>query len=439
MTLPRIIQVDRPCPANALRLDQGVLPCVDSMMARGMRVDILHLRHVGRLVDRRLAEIEGEIESCLSPLPVPLLTSPQQIAELLFEQLRVQGDADVPRTPKGRYSTEERFVLQFRENHPFIPLLFDHREVAKLKSTYVESLINSADHEDTIYTDINVALARTGRFSSSNPNLQNIPRPTGSSDPWPPDWGKLLRNAFVARPGYLLTSCDLSQIELRVLAHLSGDKEFIGAYRQKDADLHTLTASRIFSVRPENVTKTQRDAAKTINFAIAYGITPQGLQLRLLENGVGFFTLDRCSQLIQLFLHEAYPGVGLYLDNQYARVKRFGASWTMFGRVRWIPEAKSPVEYRRAAALRQAGNHPIQGSAGDILKNGFIRVWPHVEEWGEEWHLLLQVHDEGISEVVKEYAEDQVAVFKWALEGAAEMLVPIKASGDIAERWGDLK
>jgi DNA polymerase-1 len=434
---------------QARRIDLGILPAVDSMTANGIRLDIPHLRSVGLLIDKQLAQIEGEIESILDPLPVPLLSSPQQISDLLFRTLQVQGNADVPRTPKtGRYSTEERYVKQFADNHPFIPALLTHRGLSKLKGTYVESLIKQADSESIVRGNINVTKARTGRLSMDEPNLQQIPRPTGegvwdvaealaASGPLTIDWGRMIRNAFIARPGRVLTSCDQSQIELRVLAHLSQDKNFLSAYLQ-GTDLHALTASLLFKVPIAQVTKRQRSAAKTINFAIVYGISAQGLQLRLLEDA-GYFDLEECQSMIQRWLHIAYPGVGQYLQSQFERAQRFGAVWTMFGRTRWLPEARSANQYRRAAALRQAGNTPIQGSAGDTLKIGFGIVWPEIEAWGDDWLLLLQVHDEGISETWPRLAEQQTAIFKSALESATTMRVPIVASGDIAERWGDLK
>ncbi|MCX7981507.1 MAG: DNA polymerase I [Syntrophales bacterium] len=346
------------------------------------------------------------------------INSPKQLQSVLFEKLKLPPG----RKTKEGYSTDVEVLTQLASLHELPAELLAYRSLSKLKSTYVDNLPQLVNpRTKRVHTSYNQAVTATGRLSSSNPNLQNIPIRTPE--------GKRIRQAFIAPPGYLLISADYSQVELRVLAHLSGDENLLAAFH-RDQDIHRETASKIFGLAPEEVTETMRRQAKVINFGIIYGMSAFGLAKELgIHQKVAQAYIDE-------YFHK-YPGVKNYLSHLLEEVRNKGYTTTLFQRRRYIPEIGSNNNTLRQMAERMAINTPIQGTAADIIKLAMIRLNQAIKSRGLDAHLIIQVHDELVVEVKEEEREAVAEIMKQVMEGVIELKAPLKVEIGWGKNWDE--
>lgn len=389
------------------------------MEETGIAVDAEALRNVARELGEEAARLERE---CYELAGRDFnLNSPIQLRDILFNQLKL-GVRGLKKTKSG-YSTDADTLEKLAAVHPMPRKLLEYRAVTKLKSTYADALGSLIDQRSgRIHTTFHQALTATGRLSSSDPNLQNIP--TRTED------GLRIRRAFVAAPGHVLLSADYSQIDLRVLAHLSADPTLTSAFREGQ-DIHVRTATELLGVPPQQVDLNARRIAKTINFGIIYGMGPQRLAAEL---GI---PLAEASDYIKRYF-ERLDGVRNFMDETLAKAREAGYVTTMYGRRRYLPELRSPEGGARAQAERIAINTPIQGTAADLIKVAMIRLAAELKHRGLAARMLLQVHDELLVEVKENVLEQTKEVVKREMEGAAALMVPLKADLKWGPNWAQL-
>ncbi len=387
------------------------------MEKRGISINRELLVQFGEMLSQRITDCETLIYS-YSEAPFNI-NSTKQLGELLFDKL---GLPPVKKTKTG-YSTNADVLDKLKTKHPIIPAIMDYRMLTKLKSTYADGLIKQIDADGRIRTTFQNLVTATGRLSSTEPNLQNIPVRT--------DLGAEIRKMFVPKPGCVLVDADYSQIELRVLAHIANDKTMQAAFCG-GVDIHTATASQVFGVPVENVTPLQRRHAKAVNFGIVYGIS----EFSLAED-IGV-TRYEAKEYIENYLAN-YAGVRKYMKDVVATAREIGCTETMFGRKRYIPELKSSNFNIRSGAERIALNTPIQGTAADLIKLAMIRVEYALNEHYPEAQLLLQVHDELIVECPEEIAPQVAELVSREMEGIASLSVPLTADAKYGKSWYDAK
>jgi len=388
------------------------------MEAVGIMVNPSTLTEYGHILDKRLAELTKGIYECAGE--AFNIQSPAQLGVILFEKLGLKGGK---KTTQG-YSTAADELEKLTESHPIVPLVQEYRVHAKLKSTYVEGLLPLIDPATSrIHSTFHQALTATGRISSAEPNLQNIPVRM--------PLGRELRKAFVPKPGCIFVDADYSQIELRVLAHISGDEILINAFREGQ-DIHRLTASQVLGVAPEDITPDQRNNAKAVNFGIVYGISAFGL-----SQDIGISTKEADGYIKGYF--EKYPKVKAYMDETIEKAKTEGYVSTIYNRRRAMPELKSPNFNQRAFGARVVMNMPIQGTAADIIKIAMINVTKRLKAEGLTSKLILQVHDELLLEVPHEELSTVKTILKVEMESAATLKVPLVADVNTGESWYDTK
>lgn len=408
---------------HLLKLYQEIeLPLI-KVLARmefnGVKVDKEWLNSLSERLGKRLDIIVDKAHSLAGE--EFNLNSPKQLGEVLFEKL---GLPVIKRTKTG-YSTNASVLEKLEGKHEIIPLISEYRELAKLKSTYIDSLPPLVNEESgKIHTSFNQMVTATGRLSSTDPNLQNIPIRT--------EEGREIRKAFIpSSEDMLLLAVDYSQIELRVFAHLSGDKKLKEAFNS-GADIHTETAAEVFEVAPEEVSPNLRRHAKVINFGIAYGMSSYGLSQDL------DIPVEEAQEYIDKYF-ERFSGVKEYMDQTIKKVKECGYAETMFGRRRYIPEINSSNYHRRSFAERTAVNTPIQGTAADIMKKSMLDVYDALKEADFELNILLQVHDELVFEVDRSDLDAAAKLIKDKMENTAELDVPLLVDLQIGENWRDKK
>ena len=387
------------------------------MEREGMAIDREQLEQFGIMLQSRIADCEKLIyEYSDGPFNI---NSTKQMGELLFEKL---GLPPVKKTKTG-YSTNADVLERLRDKHPIIPAILDYRMLTKLKSTYADGLMKVVGQDGRIRTTLQNLVTATGRLSSSEPNLQNIPVRS--------DLGAEIRKMFVARPGYVLVDADYSQIELRVLAHIAGDQTMQNAFAT-GMDIHTATAAQVFGIPAESVTPLQRRHAKAVNFGIVYGIS----EFSLAEDiGVSRY---QARAYIDHYL-ENYHGVRDYMKQVVADARSTGYTKTLYGRRRYIPELSSSNFNIRQSAERIALNTPIQGTAADIIKLAMIRVDGALAEKFPEARLLLQVHDELIVECPQEIAGEVAELVSREMGSVAALAVPLLAEAKIGKNWFEAK
>ncbi len=386
------------------------------MEMTGIRVDREFLEALSQRYRARIAELEAEIHREVGG--EFNINSTQQLREVLFDRLGLKPSR---RTRTG-YSTDADVLAGLAGEHPVIDRLLEYRRLVKLQGTYVDALPRLI-HPETgrVHTSFNQAVASTGRLSSSDPNLQNIPIRT--------EEGREIRRAFVAEPGWVLIDADYSQIELRILAHLSGDAALREAFAC-DADIHRMTAARVMGVDPDRVDDEMRSRAKAVNFGIIYGMGARGLARSL---GIG---VDEARRFIDDYF-ASYPGVKRFIDDTIRRARDEKAAWTMLGRVRRLPDIDSTNGRARSFAERVAVNTPVQGTAADIIKLAMLEVDRALADRGLRARMLLQVHDELLLEAPEDEAEAACALVRECMEGAVTLEVPLRVDVGTGRTWLD--
>lgn len=389
------------------------------MEQRGFMVDAVTLEELSADFGRQMNRLSDSIYS-MAGEKFNIL-SPKQLAVILFEKLKLTPQ----KKNKSGYSTDAAVLEKLAGEHDIVPLILDYRFVSKLKSTFVDAMLTLAreDSDSRIHTTFNQNVTATGRISSTEPNLQNIPVRT--------DVGREIRRAFVAKKDCVLVDADYSQIELRLLAHMSGDERMIAAFNS-GADIHASTAAEVFGTALDKVTKEQRSAAKAVNFGIVYGISAFGL-----ANNI-HTTPKEAASFIERYL-ERYVGIKNYMKESVERGKRLGYAATMYGRRRDLPELSSSNFNMRSFGERVAMNMPIQGTAADIIKLAMVNVEASLKKEKLESRLILQVHDELIIEAPQEEAERVKTLLKECMESVVRLKVKLIADVHCAKTWDEAK
>lgn len=388
----------------------------------------------GILIDKKyLTELSIEYHRLLSGLEQKIyqvagqefnINSPKQLGEVLFDQLKLSLKG-LRKTAGGARSTKESELIKIKDAHPVIPLILDYREYQKLLSTYIDNIPQMTDENDRLHTTLNQAGTTTGRMSSSNPNLQNIPVREGA--------GEKIRRAFVASPGHKLVSFDYSQIEMRILAELSQDQDLMEIFKT-GKDVHTSVAARVFRVDEGAVTKEMRRQAKVINFGIIYGMGVNALKTNL-------GTSREEAQKFYDDYFATFPTIRAYFDEVVSSAYRNGYTETLFGRRRYFPELKSHLPFIRAGAERMAMNAPLQGTAADLVKMAMIKVEKllETEKLKKRVHFLLQIHDELMFEIEENLADKISPLIDGVMESVFPLSVPLATNWAIGKNWSELK
>jgi DNA polymerase-1 len=384
----------------------------------GIKIDLDYLGDMATDLDKRISELESE---CYELAGEHLnLGSPTQLRVLLYDKLGLK----TTRRTKSGLSTDARALQQLVDQHPFVPKLLEYRELSKLKNTYVDALPPLVDPEDgRVHTTYDQTVAATGRLSSTNPNLMNIPIRT--------ELGKQIRRAFIAEAGNVLLSADYSQIELRVMAHLSGDPILIEVFESGE-DIHTATGSRVFGVEADKLTTKHRSTAKMINYGLAYGMGAPGLAERL------NIPRDEAEDIMDTYF-EQFGGVADFLDEVVRQAHRDGFTTTLFDRRRYLPELGSGNPRIRAIGERQALNAPIQGTAADIMKLAMIGVEHALDEAGLDTRMILTVHDELVFEVPEDEIDAASELVEREMTAVCDMKVPLAVDVSTGTNWAEAK
>ena len=386
------------------------------MQDAGVRIDVPMLKMAEEQLTLELVSIEQEIYSSVGL--TFNVNSPKQVGEVLFDHLKL--DAKAKKSKTGQYSTSEEVLLALKPKHPVVGMILEYRELKKLISTYISALPTYINPDTgKIHTTYNQTVTATGRLSSSNPNLQNLPIRS--------ERGQLIRQAVIPDDGCLFLSADYSQIELRLMAHFSQDPHLVQAFRSGQ-DIHAATAAKIFNVPIEEVTKDQRRQAKTANFGIIYGISAFGLAQQL------DCSRSEAKDLIDGYF-AAFPGVIDYIERQKELARRQGYAVTLFGRKRYLPDIVSHNATVRSFAERNAVNSPIQGTAADIIKMAMVTIHQRLKEEGLKAQMIMQVHDE-LNFNVPENEVDRVReIVVNEMQNVVHLTVPLIADCGVGENW----
>lgn len=388
-----------------------------SMQKEGIRVDKQALKEYGDNLKRQIVVLEQEIyELCGGEFNI---NSPKQLGEILFEKLELTGG----KKTKTGYSTSADVLENIKEQHSVIPKILEYRQLTKLNSTYAEGLANYIGSDERIHTKFHQTITATGRISSTEPNLQNIPVRM--------ELGRLIRKVFIPREGCVFVDADYSQIELRIMAHMSNDESLISAYNEAK-DIHSITASQVFDVPLEEVTPLLRRNAKAVNFGIIYGISSFGLSQDL------SISRKEATEYINSYF-KTYPGVKAYLDKVVEDAKRDGYSLTLYNRKRPVPELKSSNFMTRSFGERVAMNSPIQGTAADIMKIAMINVYNRLKKEGLKSKIILQIHDELMIEAYEDEKDIVMEILKDEMTKAASLKVKLEVDANVGTDWFEVK
>lgn len=417
----------RECMAreNAANVFDGIemplVPVLAKMERAGMLVDPDRLHSLSEGLATQITEVERSIRD-LAGDETFNIGSPMQLSHVLFDVMGLPTKG-LKKTKRGYYSTNAKVLSDLARDHEIIRLILDWREKSKIKSTYLDTLGPLRRGDGRVHTTYNQTITATGRLSSSDPNLQNIPTRS--------ELGRTVKTAFSAGEGSVFLAVDYSQIELRLLAHLSGDEHLVRAFNEGE-DFHAETAARVFGVPVSEVTPDLRSRAKAVNFGIVYGQQAYGLSQSL------HISMAEARDMIDRY-YEAYPGVRTFLDNVVARAKQTGYAETMYGRRRHIPELKAKNPQLRGFGERTAMNHPMQGTAADIIKIAMARVSRRLEEEGFAAHMILQVHDELDFECPIDEVERLTTMVRDVMEHVVDLRVPLIAEASTGITWADAK
>jgi DNA polymerase-1 len=387
------------------------------MEREGILVKPEELKAYGDTLNVRINELETAIHKEAGE--VFNINSPKQLGEILFEKLKIKGG----KKTKTGYSTAADVLEKLAPDYPIVKDILEYRGLTKLKSTYADGLADYIDENNKIHTNFNQTITATGRLSSTEPNLQNIPMRT--------ELGRRIRKVFVPQKGCIFMDADYSQIELRVLAHMSGDEQLIEAYKM-DEDIHRITASKVFHTPFEEVTDLQRRNAKAVNFGIVYGISSFGLSQDL------SITQKEAKAYIEQYF-ETYPGIKVFLDKTVTDAKEKGYCETMFGRRRPVPELKSSNFMQRSFGERVAMNSPIQGTAADIIKYAMVNVYDALKAKGLKSKLILQIHDELLIETRDDEVEQVREILSYEMQNACDLAVKLEIDLHTGNDWYEAK
>ena len=416
---------DRMARENAANVFDGIemplVPVLAKMERAGMLVDPDRLHSLSEGLATQIADVERSIRD-LAGDETFNIGSPMQLSHVLFDVMGLPTKG-LKKTKRGYYSTNAKVLSDLARDHEIVRLILDWREKSKIKSTYLDTLGPLRRGDGRVHTTYNQTITATGRLSSSDPNLQNIPTRS--------ELGRTVKTAFSAGEGSVFLAVDYSQIELRLLAHLSGDEHLVRAFNEGE-DFHAETAARVFGVPVSEVTPDLRSRAKAVNFGIVYGQQAYGLSQSL------HISMAEARDMIDRY-YEAYPGVRTFLDNVVARAKQTGYAETMYGRRRHIPELKAKNPQLRGFGERTAMNHPMQGTAADIIKIAMARVSRRLEEEGFAAHMILQVHDELDFECPVNEVERLTAMVRDVMEHVVDLRVPLIAEASTGITWADAK
>ena len=416
---------DRMARENAANVFDGIemplVPVLAKMERAGMLVDPDRLHSLSEGLATQIADVERSIRD-LAGDETFNIGSPMQLSHVLFDVMGLPTKG-LKKTKRGYYSTNAKVLSDLARDHEIVCLILDWREKSKIKSTYLDTLGPLRRGDGRVHTTYNQTITATGRLSSSDPNLQNIPTRS--------ELGRTVKTAFSAGEGSVFLAVDYSQIELRLLAHLSGDEHLVRAFNEGE-DFHAETAARVFGVPVSEVTPDLRSRAKAVNFGIVYGQQAYGLSQSL------HISMAEARDMIDRY-YEAYPGVRTFLDNVVARAKQTGYAETMYGRRRHIPELKAKNPQLRGFGERTAMNHPMQGTAADIIKIAMARVSRRLEEEGFAAHMILQVHDELDFECPVDEVERLTAMVRDVMEHVVDLRVPLIAEASTGITWADAK
>lgn len=416
---------DRMARENAANVFDGIemplVPVLAKMERAGMLVDPDRLHSLSEGLATQITEVERSIRD-LAGDETFNIGSPMQLSHVLFDVMGLPTKG-LKKTKRGYYSTNAKVLSDLARDHEIVRLILDWREKSKIKSTYLDTLGPLRRGDGRVHTTYNQTITATGRLSSSDPNLQNIPTRS--------ELGRTVKTAFSAGEGSVFLAVDYSQIELRLLAHLSGDEHLVRAFNEGE-DFHAETAARVFGVPVSEVTPDLRSRAKAVNFGIVYGQQAYGLSQSL------HISMAEARDMIDRY-YEAYPGVRTFLDNVVARAKQTGYAETMYGRRRHIPELKAKNPQLRGFGERTAMNHPMQGTAADIIKIAMARVSRRLEEEGFAAHMILQVHDELDFECPIDEVERLTTMVRDVMEHVVDLRVPLIAEASTGITWADAK
>lgn len=416
---------ERMARENAANVFDGIemplVPVLAKMERAGMLVDPDRLHSLSEGLATQIAEVERSIRD-LAGDETFNIGSPMQLSHVLFDVMGLPTKG-LKKTKRGYYSTNAKVLSDLARDHEIVRLILDWREKSKIKSTYLDTLGPLRRGDGRVHTTYNQTITATGRLSSSDPNLQNIPTRS--------ELGRTVKTAFSAGEGSVFLAVDYSQIELRLLAHLSGDEHLVRAFNEGE-DFHAETAARVFGVPVSEVTPDLRSRAKAVNFGIVYGQQAYGLSQSL------HISMAEARDMIDRY-YEAYPGVRTFLDNVVARAKQTGYAETMYGRRRHIPELKAKNPQLRGFGERTAMNHPMQGTAADIIKIAMARVSRRLEEEGFAAHMILQVHDELDFECPVNEVERLTTMVRDVMEHVVDLRVPLIAEASTGVTWADAK
>jgi DNA polymerase-1 len=402
-------------------VEMPLVPVLIDMERAGVRLDLAVLRDMAGHLDERLRQLEREIQDVVGyDFNV---NSTQQLSDALFQKLALPADG-LKKTQSGHYSTAAEVLEGLRGLHPVVDLILEQRQLTKLKSTYVDALPQLVNpRSGRVHTSFNQTGAITGRISSSNPNLQNIPIRT--------ELGREVRRAFVAEEGCKLVAADYSQVELRIMAHIAPDLGLLGAF-ERGEDIHAATAAAVLGVPLDQVTKDQRRIAKSVNFGLSYGQSAFGLAQQTGMNR------EEAAQFIKTYF-ETYPGVREYIERTKSQAAQQGYVETLLGRRRYFPDMAKMRGPERARAEREAINMPIQGTAADILKIAMIRLHRALRRQGLHARMLLQVHDELVLEAPDEEVEAVVPLVRDVMCGAFELRAPLRVDVKVGQNWLEME
>ncbi|HJR81093.1 MAG TPA: DNA polymerase I [Anaerolineales bacterium] len=404
-------------------IDLPLTPVLADMEMKGIALDLPFFQETGKRLEKRMMEIEKQVFDLVGK---PFnLNSTQQLSDILFNRLGLEPPDRGNKTASGHYSTSAGVLDMLRGKHSVVDLILEHRELSKLKSTYVDALQAALNSETgCVHTSYSQIGAVTGRLSSINPNLQNIPIRS--------EEGRRLRHGFVASKGNVLLSVDYSQIELRIVAHMAQDEAMLAAFRAGE-DIHMTTARAVYGVPPEKVTSNMRRRAKGINFGLIYGMSVFGLT-RYTD-----LTLAEAETFVKTYF-EKFPGVKRYLDGIRKQAAQQGYVETLLGRRRYFPalQSKANVQIKNREE-REAINAPVQGTAADIMKIAMLKIPPALNAAGLKAKMLLQVHDELVFECPKKELKETARVVQEAMENAYELSIPLSTEARYGSNWGEMK